>query len=89
MIDKYDLIIRTVNNEAKLNNETRKYQTPSVAFELRILLQKMANTLIIEYIKSQNKIVKKSAEEFLAIMKEDTGVAINKTVQENGFSYLI
>lgn len=60
-----------------------RYRSPSTAFACGTLFKKCGNILVTEYIKSGNFARKEKVENFLKLLVEDFGTAINKTVEEN------
>lgn len=79
----YDDIIKSVNTIALFNPNLQKYKSPATAFAYGTLLKKCGKILINEYIKMDDEERQKLTKNFISILEEDYGSAINKTVEEN------
>ncbi|KAF5275540.1 hypothetical protein FQR65_LT16598 [Abscondita terminalis] len=79
----YDIVIKSVNTVAGLDKNSLNYKTPTNATNLGTLLKSCCRILIAESIKQQNVDLQKRIEDFLKLLEEDYGTAINSAAIEN------
>ncbi|XP_046752035.1 uncharacterized protein LOC124414914 [Diprion similis] len=78
----YDKCIIAAKHVAQFDKRTRTFKHPAVASHIGALLMHVGEVLRSECIKSENEMKQKRFEDFLKLMSENYGTAINRAVAD-------
>lgn len=78
----YDDVIASIRIVGRYNEVTNEFGAPQTAGSLVTALKHIGQILITEYIKKEDPINQKKAEDFLTVLKSDIGISVLKAVSD-------